>query len=345
VIALEGIAKRLSGFHLREISLEIGAGEYFVLLGPSGVGKTVLLELVAGLHLPDAGRVLLRGADITREPPERRGFALVYQDYALFEHMSVLDNIAYGLRARGAGRTAAASKAAEAAGLMGVGELIRRRPGTLSGGEKQRVALARAMVTAPDIVLLDEPLAAVDRQEGERLRKVLRSIQAESGATFLHVTHNVDEALYLADRIGVMLGGRLVQAGPAASVFEAPASREVAGFLGLRNVLSVERMEGERALVNGVGIAACGASERARSLWVRPEDVILSCAPFESSARNQFPCEVVGWESAGRLLEVEVTVGELRLVALVTRTSFEELGITRGSRLHCTFKSTAVHCF
>ncbi len=345
MIQMKNVSKRLGDFHLRNLNLEIEQGEYFVLLGPSGVGKTVLLEILAGLVMPDEGRVVLAERDITRQSPERRGFALVYQDYALFPHLDVLKNVTYGLEARSMGRDLARKKGHEALEIMGVDSLSRRNTETLSGGEKQRVALARAMVTQPSLLLLDEPLAAIDRDESERLRRVLKSTQRDTGITCLHVTHNVDEALFLADRIGVMMDGTLAQVGSVEAVFESPRSREVARFLGLRNVFQATTVDTDTCRVAGVEIFAQGSSSKTSNLWIRPEDVLLSKERFESSARNQFRCVVSGWERVGRLLEVQLTQGDLTLVALISQHSFDELSIEGGSQLYCTFKMSAVHCF
>lgn len=345
MISLCNISKILGDFSLENIDLDVPAGQYFVLLGPSGVGKTVLLEIAAGLLGPDAGSVHLGGRDITALPPERRGMALVYQDYALFPHLDVLANVTYGLRARSVPRAAARAKALEALRVMGVGELSRRDTGTLSGGEKQRVALARAIVTEPRVLLLDEPLAAIDRDESERLRRVLKETQRQRGITCLHVTHNVDEALYLADSLGVMLDGTMAQSGGIAEVFESPKDERVARFLGLRNVFAVDSFDEGTATVRGAEIRTGFQGNAMSNLWIRPEDVLLSAAPFDSSARNQFECRVDGWERQGRLYEVRLVIGEFVLVSLITQSSFEEMRIEPGLGLYCTFKSTAVHCF
>jgi len=345
VLELCGIGKRLGTFSLEDVSLELAPDEYFVLLGPSGVGKTVLLEIVAGLIAPDAGRVLWDGRDVTGAPPERRGFAVVYQDYALFPHLSVAGNIGYGLRARGLPAPEANARVRQAAQMVGVGELLGRRPEGLSGGEQQRVALARALVTEPAMLLLDEPLCSVDVNMRSRLRKELKRIHQETRTPFLHVTHDPDEALGLADRVGVMLDGTLRQVGTAPELFRRPSDRDVAAFLGMRNILPARCVRPGVCRAGGVEVYAASADGDTSHLWVRPEEIVLSEAPFESSARNQFHCTVEEWEPDGRLLSVTLSRGELRLSALITEESFKALGVRPGQRLHCTFKSSAVHCF
>jgi len=209
LILIEGLVVRAGGFTLRVPRLEIGRGEYLVLLGPSGVGKTLLVETIAGLREPAEGRILIDGVDAARLPPEKRGVALVPQSYALFPHMSVRDNIAYGLRVRGVPRREAAERAERMAELLGISHLLDRSPSTLSGGERQRVALARALVVEPRLLLLDEPLSALDPGLRWSAVKLLQRLHGELGFTALHVTHSLAEALALADRIAYMEHGVL----------------------------------------------------------------------------------------------------------------------------------------
>lgn len=213
MLRIESLTARLGGFTLRVDELEAARGEYLVVLGPSGVGKTVLINVVAGFIAPEEGRVLIDGRDATRLPPEERGVALVPQDYGLFPHMSVYDNIAYGLRMRGLPRAEVDRRVRETAGLLGISHLLRRRPSTLSGGERQRAALARAIAVEPRLILLDEPLSALDPRLRASALELLRGLHSRLGFTALHVTHSLLEALLLADRIGYMEGGRLVYTG------------------------------------------------------------------------------------------------------------------------------------
>ncbi len=342
MLEVEGIYLEVGDFRLGEADLEVGEGEYFVLLGPSGSGKSLFLEVLAGLRRPDRGRISWKGEDVTRLPPEERGFSLLYQDYALFPHMTVEENIAYGPRAGGLSRADARRAARRAADLAGASHLLRRMPGTLSGGEKQRVALARALAPRPALVLLDEPLSALDWGRRRELRRELRDLHGATGTTFLHVTHDPEEALYLADRIGVMLRGRLRGAGRAEEIFRNPPDPEVGAFLGMRNLLPAAFLREGYCLVGEKEVAAASAAPGLTHVWIKPEDVLLSLEAFPSSARNQFEGRVADWEPAGPLLAVKVDLGGFSLAALVTRRSFEELGIGRGRRVFCTFKSSAV---
>jgi len=204
MLRVENLSIRLGEFDLRDISFEVREGEYFVLLGPTGTGKTVLIECIAGLHRPRTGRIILNGRDVTDLPPEERGIAYVPQDYALFPNLTAFENIAFGLRVRKLPDSKVRARVYELAEWLGITYLLDRLPLTLSGGEKQRVALARALAVEPQILLLDEPLAAVDEQTRERLCRELKTIQRQTGATFVHVSHNFEETLAVADRIGVM---------------------------------------------------------------------------------------------------------------------------------------------
>ncbi|MDP6635239.1 MAG: ATP-binding cassette domain-containing protein [Phycisphaerae bacterium] len=344
MLELKSIAKRLGAMDMADVSMTLRQGEYFALLGPTGVGKTVLVELIAGLIRPDSGRVIWDGTDITSIPPERRGFAVVYQDYALFPHMSVARNIAYGARARGCDSSEISARTKRLADMLGITELLPRRPDTLSGGEQQRTAIARALAAEPKLLLLDEPLSALDTNTRVRLRRELKRINVELGTTILHVTHEPEEAMALADRIGVMLDYRLRQVARPEELFRRPTDASVARFLGIRNVLTVSNVDGDICEVAGQQIRASAAHESTRHIWIMPEELLLSDQPFTSSALNQFKCSVIDWDHSDALLAVRLACGDLRLVALITYTSFQQLKIEPNRELYVTFKSSAIHC-
>ncbi|CAM3652289.1 ABC transporter ATP-binding protein [Deinococcus saxicola] len=231
---------------VHDVSLTVQAGETLALLGPSGCGKSTVLRMVAGLERPDAGQVEVGGRDVTALPPEARHIGLVFQDYALFPHLSVLDNVAYGPRMRGAAREEAHGRAQEALALVNLPELTARKPAQLSGGQAQRVALARALATNSPLLLLDEPLSNLDERLRAELRNDLRELFRRVGAGVLLVTHDQREALALAGQVAVMRAGRVVQTGAARAVFDQPATAWVAAFLGWANVLG---REGGQALL------------------------------------------------------------------------------------------------
>ena len=219
------------------VDLEIPPGEFFTLLGPSGSGKTTTLRLIAGFEQPDAGAVLLKGADVTGQPPYARDVNTVFQDYALFPHMSIADNVGYGLRVKRVPRDERRRRVEETLELVRLGGLGRRRPSQLSGGQRQRVALARAIVNQPQVLLLDEPLGALDLKLRQDMQVELKRIQEDVGITFVYVTHDQEEALTMSDRLAVFNRGRIEQVGAPADVYERPETEFVAGFVGVSNVL------------------------------------------------------------------------------------------------------------
>jgi len=220
-----------------EVDLEIEAGEFFTLLGPSGSGKTTTLRLIAGFERPDSGRIELSGVDVTARAPYERDVNTVFQDYALFPHMSVADNVGYGLRVKGVARAERKRRVAEALELVRLPNVANRKPVQLSGGQRQRIALARSLVNRPRVLLLDEPLGALDLKLRQEMQIELKRIQQDVGLTFVYVTHDQEEALTMSDRLAVFNEGRIEQLGSAAEVYEHPATEFVAGFVGISNVL------------------------------------------------------------------------------------------------------------
>jgi putative spermidine/putrescine transport system ATP-binding protein len=244
-IALRGLRKTFGRVvAVDSVDLEIGDGEFFAMLGPSGSGKTTVLRMIAGFERPTSGSVILGGVDETSVPAFRRDVSTVFQDYALFPHMTVGQNVAYGLKVRGVGGADRARRVGEALEMVRLGDLGARKPGELSGGQRQRVALARALVTRPKVLLLDEPLGALDLKLREQMQLELKSIQRDVGITFLFVTHDQDEALTLCDRLAVFNAGRIEQVGAPGEVYEHPASRFVAGFVGSSNVIPAALAQG-----------------------------------------------------------------------------------------------------
>ena len=235
------------------VSLAVEPGELFALLGPSGCGKTTLLRLIAGFETPDRGRIVIDGSDVTDVPPYRRPVNMMFQSYALFPHLDVAGNIAFGLKQEGMERRRRDARVAEMLALVQMSDYARRRPHELSGGQKQRVALARALAKMPKLLLLDEPLAALDRKLREETRLELTGIQARLGTAFLVVTHDQDEALGLAQRVAVMNRGQVAQLGPSAEIYERPNSRFVADFVGAVNLFEGELVAGFNALGLAVG--------------------------------------------------------------------------------------------
>ena len=260
------------------VDLEIADGEFFSMLGPSGSGKTTTLRMIAGFELPTEGRVWLHGVDVTNRPPFERDVNTVFQDYALFPHMNVGDNVAYGLTVRKVPKAERERRVAEALGMVRLTGYERRKPGQLSGGQRQRVALARALVNRPRVLLLDEPLGALDLKLREEMQLELKAIQREVGITFVYVTHDQEEALTMSDRLAVFNRGRIEQVGAPADVYERPRTPFVAGFVGTSNLL---RGEVAQAIVGQAG-----------TFTVRPEKIRLAApdtpvGPDETSATGR----------------------------------------------------------
>ena len=237
-VRLSGVRKRFgSVVAANGIDLDIAAGEFFTMLGPSGSGKTTLLRMIAGFERPDEGTVELAGVDVTRDPPYLRNVNTVFQDYALFPHMTVRQNVEYGLRVRKVARAERRRKGEAALDMVRLSGLGERKPVQLSGGQRQRVALARAIVNEPEVLLLDEPLGALDLKLRQEMQIELKRIQREVGITFVYVTHDQEEALTMSDRVAVMDLGRIEQLGTPVDVYERPATEFVAGFIGVSNLL------------------------------------------------------------------------------------------------------------
>ncbi len=286
LLRIEGVAKSFGNFRaVDQLSLDIRAGEFFALLGPSGCGKTTLLRMLAGFETPDEGRILLGGNDIAQVLPHERPVNMMFQNYALFPHLSVRDNIAFGLKRAGMARADIATRVAEMVALVKLEGLEKRKPDQLSGGQRQRVALARSLARRPQVLLLDEPLAALDKKLRESTQGELMELQRRLGMTFIIVTHDQEEAMTMAGRIGVMDAGRLVQVATPRSLYEAPASRWIAEFVGDINLFSgqVAARENGRLTVSTSEAGSLAVSElwppvtkEVVSVAIRPEKVKLS---------------------------------------------------------------------
>ncbi len=345
MLKVENISVRLGKFELRDVIFTADPGGYFVLLGMSGAGKSVLLQVVGGLIRPDRGRVILNGRDITSEKIQKRGVGLVFQDSALFPHMSVYRNIAYPLLSGRMGRSQVRRRVGELADITRVAHLLKRTPLNLSGGEQQRVALARALAPEPELLLLDEPLSSLDVRLRSDLRALLRDINGR-GQTMVHVTHDYEEAAMLAGRIGVIENGTVVQTGTPGEVFLNPRSEFVARFVGIRNIFGGTLGGNKGTLRNFIsgGIKFTLLSDEPPGegfVVVRAEDIVISASRPSSSAVNNFPGTVRSVQPARIGAEMMVDIG-IELGALVSEESVASLGLKPGKKVWVSLKATAI---
>ena len=328
-VTLENVEKRFGDVvAVAGVNLEVRDGEFFSMLGPSGSGKTTTLRMIAGFELPTSGRILLHGRDVTTDPPFERDVNTVFQDYALFPHMSVADNVAYGLVIKKVARNERDRRVKEALEMVRLTGFERRRPTQLSGGQRQRVALARALVNRPRVLLLDEPLGALDLRLREEMQIELKQIQQEVGITFIYVTHDQGEALTMSDRMAVFNQGRIEQVGSPADVYEKPATRFVAGFVGTSNLLT--------------GDAARQVTGHEGTFTVRPEKIHIAepdAQPGSDEVSSPGHIRKVVYLGPDTRFYVELDAGPTLVVEqqnLVT-TSSEALA-TEGKRVLLTWK-------
>jgi spermidine/putrescine ABC transporter ATP-binding subunit len=333
-IAIKNVSKSFGGIKaVRDISFQIGSGEFFSLLGPSGCGKTTLLRMLAGFEMPTAGDILIDGQRMSTVPANRRPTNMVFQNYAIFPHLDVERNIAYGLRNQRLDRQEIGARVQEALRLIKLTGYGSRRANQLSGGERQRVALARALVCKPKVLLLDEPLGALDKKLREEMQLELRQLQRSVGITFIFVTHDQEEALTMSDRIAVMSKGRILQIDTAERLYEVPRCREVAGFIGTMNFIdgSLIGANGDMGVVDagavGQLLARFGDGERLPmgrvTLAVRPEKLRISDSPFDANAFNSIRGRLVNRAYLGDRSHYYVEVANLERPLAVAAQNVE----------------------
>ncbi|NQS91103.1 MAG: ATP-binding cassette domain-containing protein [Chloroflexi bacterium] len=383
-LEIRNLSLDIDDFKLKNLALEIQKGEYFVLLGPTGAGKTVFLESIAGIIPSNSGIILMDGKDITQTPPEYRKIGFVYQDFALFPHLSVEKNIAFGLRNMERGERPSdagidqqdrnfldqlpffkrrsvnlafiQNRVKEICTLFDISDLLDRKPETLSGGEKQRVALARALVTNPRVLLLDEPLRSLDPETREYILYELRNIQHELGITTLHITHDFEVAVALADRIGIIIEGEIAQIGTPREIFRQPINEQVARFVGVRNIFRGQHISGKDGCgslqLDGFEFESISQLEGDIRASIRPEDILLSRQPIISSARNNFQGRVFQISNRGSFSYITVRIPSLDqagksldLIVLVTQSSVEDFFLVLDLEVHIAFKASALHIF
>ena len=347
-VAVSQVSKRFgTTTALDEVSIDFADGGFYALLGPSGSGKTPLLRMIAGFDFPDSGRIAIAGQPVEALPVEKREIGMVFQNYALFPNMSVFDNVAFGLSVRGVERGETAQRVGEALELVRLTGLDKRRPHQLSGGQKQRVALARALVTRPRVLLLDEPLSALDKALRLEMEIELRRIQRDVAITTIFVTHDQEEALTMSDRVGILNEGRLMQEGPPHEIYERPESAFVARFLGEANLLRGSVREGLIALADGARIAAAktlGGEGAAVTCAVRPEKILLEPEGDASlpEGTNAISARIVRHVFAGSSLTYLVSWGGETLKVFVQNRTGDVLPEGAAVRLTWSPNDTVV---
>lgn len=340
------LTKSFGSFSLKSINFTLTANDYFVLVGPSGSGKSQLLELLAGLQFADKGKILLNNVDITRLPTQDRGIVMVFQDYAVFPHLTVRQNIAYSLKNKGLSAVACSEIVEKLCLETGIHHLLNRSIKGLSGGEVQRVVLARTLASNPKVLLLDEPLSNIDARVKHDLRRLLRAIHRK-GIPVIHVTHDFEDAIALANKVGVIKDGRIIQIGSPDHVLLHPASEFVAKFAGIRNFFRCTTTPGP-----SIGISTAIVKEANRlffsgegtgegSVVIPANEIIVSMSKPDSSARNVFFGRITELFPTANGIEIFADCG-LKLAALVSQASEAELGLKEGQEVWFSFKVSSV---
>jgi len=343
MLNVNNISLKVGNFELKEINFSVDKGEYFVILGLSGVGKSLLLETIAGLRKPDNGSIFLRGKDISKEKIQNLNISIVYQDAVLFPHKSVYENIAYPLKSRKAKNIK--DEVLRCAALTGIEDKLGRKPDTLSGGEIQRAALARSLASGSDIFLLDEPLSSLDSKSAYELRILFRKLNRE-GITVIHVTHNYEEAVSLASKIGVMESGKLVHIDSPQEILRHPKSEFIAHFIGVKNFLSgvlktIPENDLKLFITGGIGIFVLTEMEPGEAfLAISPDEISISNKTEESSSRNHFKGKITDIARARLGIDVTIDAG-IEFIALISTDSLKELDLEIGKTVWINFKASS----
>ena len=347
-VELQGVTKRFGSMvAVDQLDLVVHPGEFLSLLGPSGCGKTTTLRMLAGFEQPDEGFIRISGQYVQGIPPYKRDVNTVFQAYALFPHMTVAENVAYGLRQKGVAKSEIATRVGEALDMVKMSKLAERKPKQMSGGQQQRVAVARALVNRPSVLLLDEPLGALDRKLREEMQIELKLLQSQLGITFIFVTHDQEEAMSMSDRIAIMLDGHIEQLADPETVYERPSSAFVAGFIGRNNFWrGVATADGVRADDGTLFIASMPDEQVAPGqpalAAVRPENFQL-VTQDPGTSRNSIPGSIASVAHFGDTLQYVVRTGSRDVLVLTPRANAPRLGL--GDEVWCTFTPADVYSF
>lgn len=346
MIQVENLEIRLPAFSVTGVNLNINSGQFFALIGPTGAGKTLILEAIGGMVPVESGRISVNGIDVTHLPPEKRKTGIVYQDCALFPHLDVYSNIVYGFRYQKNSRGTLQSILQPLTGLLNLDHLMRRFPTHLSGGEKQRVAIARALCVQPSVLLLDEPLSSIDPIFRDEIRRLLKSIHETLGITVLMITHDFSQLTFLADQAAIVNMGKILQQGTVDELFQRPVNQFVAEFVGMKTILPAS-FEGAKAIVGEMEILTLN-DRKDRSLnfiAIRPEDIILGKAEELAAESNSFMGVVREILDEGPYSEIIISVGDVKFVAATTKSVVMRLHIVPEAPIRIHIPPAAIHTF
>ncbi len=337
----------LKDFQLRDVNLDIEKGDYVVIIGPTGSGKSVILETIAGFYTPETGKIILEGQDITYFPPEKRNMSIVYQDYMLFPHMTIYENIAYGLK-KTFDKGCIEKEVKHIARLLKIEHLLHRFPGTLSGGEAQRTAIARALVVKPRLLLMDEPFSALDVKTKKELRQLVKTALKEYQTTTVHVTHDLDDVWHLATKVVIMRQGKVLQVGPPEHIFANPTDNFVADFMGANTfkgkIIGEENGLSLLKLAEGIKLYSKdqGPIGQEAIVAIRPEHILISPKSSFSHVSNVFCGRIINTKVQGHLVWLTLDIEGLYLKALLTPNAYELMGLNERGRVFVTIKSSNV---
>jgi molybdate transport system ATP-binding protein len=341
-LILKNISINLKNFYLKNVSFSLEKGDYLSIIGPTGSGKTILLESILGIYPLESGKIFLNNKDISNFPLEKRKIGIIYQDFALFPHFTVYKNIEYGLKSKNKDKIFETSK------LLNIEHLLTRMPETLSGGEKQRVAMARALIAKPEIILMDEPFSALDNVTKSLIRKFIKKIKEKFNITIIHVTHDLDDVWSLANKVAVIRSGELLQFGKINEVMYKPADNFVASFVDT-NILDgcVSKNINNLTVVNvnGTKILSSDFAKKNEKVKVafRPEDIIVfKNKPENLSARNILKGKLIDYYVENKIFHIIVEFGKFQIKAILTKKGFDDLGLNLGDEIYLVVKATKV---